>query len=202
MKIQKSPWDFSPRRWSRPEHHHPCTDQQKFDQLRSEHPLLSRGVEVAQMGAWVALGQSQGAPWVQASAGLAGVTAVASAAWGMNKLIRGETGLDRIEGLGHLALASAYATGGLELLRPQLSWTSSVGNVSDGAAASCEMLLGAADLVRGLKENDSPRTWTGAAGILSGASLAASVLWPGASGLAQAVAISSMAVRQSILGGR
>lgn len=204
MKIAQSPaWQFAPRRWSAPEASlRPQGDDHGIDQLRAEHPLMSRGVEVMQMGSWVAASSSQGSPWTQASAGFSGVTAVASAAWGIHKLARAETGLDRIEGLGHLALATAYGVDAVGLLRPGQAWVSQVGNPSSYVAAGCEVVLGGADLVRGLREKNGPRTWTGAAGVLSGLALATSVAAPGAAGFAQAVAIVSMAARQSILGAR
>ena len=173
---------------------------EQLAQLRAEHPWLSRGVEVMQMGAWVAHDQSRLAPWSQASAGLSGLTAVASAAWGINKLARAETGLDRVEGLCHVSLAVSYSMASLEQLRPGLTWTASVATPANYAAAGFEMVLGAADAYRGWREDDGARQWTGIASLVSGASLAACVAFPAASGLAQAVAVMSMATRQSILG--
>lgn len=206
MKVQRSVWNFAPRRPSalpastplEP----PTPEERKLEQLRqlrAEHPWMSRSVEVLQMGAWVAHDQSRLAPWSQASAGLSGVTAVASAAWGINKLARGETGLDRIEGLGHLALAVEYSRAAAEQMRPDWKWTGQVAGVNY-LAAGCEVVLGGVDLVRGLREADKPRMWTGVAGIASGAAYAAAMLIPGANGLAQAAVLGSMALRQAVLG--
>ncbi|MBT9585381.1 hypothetical protein IV102_18710 [bacterium] len=206
MKVERSAWEFAPRRWISPPSSQletPDPDrlkQHQLDQLRAEHPWMSRSVEVMQMGSWVAHEQSKAAPWSQASAALSGVTAVASAVWGVNKLARGQSGLDRVEGLGHLALAADYSMCSLQQLRPELDWTNSVATPSSYLAASCEVFLGCADLVRGLKEDDHPRQWTGMASIASGTALAVSTFVPGASGLAQAAVLMSMAVRQSLLG--
>ena len=206
MRVERSSWDFAPRRWSSPPTgnlDHPTPEQhiqQQLEQLRAEHPWMSRTVEVMQMGSWVAHETSKVAPWSQASAALSGVTALASTVWGINKLARAQTGLDRIEGLGHLALAADYSMCGLQQLHPEWSWTDSVATPAGYLAAGCEIFLGGADLRRGVKENDAPRTWTGLASMVSGSALAASILWPGASGLAQATVLMSMAVRQSMLG--
>jgi len=202
MKIQPSAWNFASRRWSSlPQPGlEPPDKQHQLEQLRAEHPWLSRSVEVAQMSAWVAHGQSSGRPWSQASAALSGVTAVASAAWGLNKLIKAESGLDRVEGLGHLALATDYSLASLQQIRPDLTWTDSLANPAGYLAAGCEIFLGGADLVRGIRENDTPRKWTGLASMASGAALAGSILAPGSGGLAQAAVLISMAVRQSIYG--
>lgn len=168
-------------------------EEHDLEQLRAEHPLLSRSVEVMELGSWIASSQSQGS-WAAPAAGLAAVTSLTAAAWGVNKLARGETTLDRVEGLGHLALSAAYGAEALNI--------AGVANPASAVASGCEILLGGADLVRGLREHDQLRAWTGAAGVLSGAALATSVLVPGATGFAQAVAVMSLAARQSILGAR
>ena len=201
--MTRNAWDFAPRRLAAKPSLHPAPAQKPGDQLaqlRAEHPWLSRGVEVMQMGAWVAHDQSRLAPWSQASAALSGVTAVASAAWGINKLVQGQTGLDRVEGLCHVSLAVSYSMASIEQLRPGLAWTNTVGTPANYAAAGFEMMLGAADAYRGWREDDGARKWTGIASLVSGASLAACVAFPGANGLAQALAVMSMATRQSILG--
>lgn len=205
MKILQSPaWQFAPRRWATPADEHRGLDDQEhnLEQLRSEHPLASRGVEVMQLGSWIASSQAQGSPWTEASAGFSGLTSLASAAWGVNKLANGQGTLDRVEGLGHLALSAAYGADAIGLMRPGQAWVSQVSNPTSALAAGCEMLLGGADLVRGLREKNQARVWTGAAGVLSGAALATSLIAPGATGFAQAVAIMSMAARQSVLGAR
>lgn len=207
MKVQRSMWDFAPRRLSAPPAttplDPPTPEERKLEQLRqlrAEHPWMSRSVEVLQMGAWVAHDQSRLAPWSQASAGLSGLTAVASAAWGFNKLARAQSGLDRIEGLGHLALAVEYSRAAAEQLRPDWKWTGAVAGPANYMAAGCELLLGGVDLVRGLREDDKPRLWTGLAGMAAGAAYAASMLVPGANGMAQAAVLGSLAVRQAVLG--
>ena len=205
MKILQSPsWQFAPRRWAAPADEQRRLDDKEhnLEQLRSEHPLVSRAVEVMQMGSWIAASQAQGSPWTEASAGFSGLTSVASAAWGINKLANGQSTLDRVEGLGHLALSAAYGADAVGLMRPNYAWVPQVSNPTSAVAAGCEILLGGADLVRGLREDNQARVWTGAAGILSGAALATSLVAPGATGFAQAVAIMSMAARQSVLGAR
>ncbi len=204
MKIlQSQAWQFAPRRWATPaDSPCPVDDENHLAQLRAEHPLVSRGVEAMQMGSWIASSQAQGHPWIEASAGFSGVTSLASAAWGIHKLANGETALDRVEGLGHMALSAAYGADAVGLLRPGQAWVGQVSNPASALAAGCEMLSGGADLVRGLREKNQARAWTGAAGVLSGAALATSLVAPGAAGFAQAVAVMSMAARQSILGAR
>ncbi|MBS2037119.1 hypothetical protein JST97_19180 [bacterium] len=186
---------FAPRRWSSlPQVPHRLDEEHNLDQLRAEHPLLSRSVEVLELSSWVASSQSQGQPWSGAATGLGVVTSLAAAAWGVNKLARGQTGLDRVEGVGHLALSAAYGAGAFNL--------AGIVNPASALASGCEVLLGGADLVRGIREKDHLRAWTGAAGVLSGAALATSLIAPGATGFAQAMAVVSMATRQSILGAR
>ena len=204
MKIlQSQAWQFAPRRWATPsDSPRPVDEENHLAQLRAEHPLVSRGVEVMQMGSWIASSQAQGHPWTEASAGFSGVTSLASAAWGIHKLANGQTTLDRVEGVGHLALSAAYGADAVGLMRPGHGWAHQVSNPASALAAGCEMLLGGADLVRGLREKNHARAWTGAAGVLSGAALATSLIAPGAAGFAQAVAVMSMAARQSILGAR
>ncbi len=204
MKIlQSQAWQFAPRRWATPaDASRPLDDEHKLDQLRAEHPLASRAVEAMQMGSWIAAAQAQSSPWTEASAGFSGVTSLASAAWGIHKLAHGESALDRVEGVAHLALSTAYGADAVGLIRPGQAWVRQVSNPASALAAGCEMLLGGADVVRGVREKNQARVWTGAAGVLSGAALATSLVVPGAAGFAQALAVMSMAARQSILGAR
>lgn len=186
---------FSPRRWSAlPRPSGGPNQEHNLEQLRAEHPWLSRSVEVMEIGSWVASTQSQGQPWTGAAAGFSGLTSLAAAAWGVNKLANGQTTLDRVEGINHLALSAAYGADALKI--------AGIANPASALAAGCEFLLGGADLVRGLREGDHLRSWTGLAGVLSGAALATSLIAPGATGFAQAVSVMSLATRQSILGAR
>ncbi|MFN8607958.1 MAG: hypothetical protein U0931_10525 [Vulcanimicrobiota bacterium] len=183
---------FAPRRWSSLPSPAPLNEEQKLDQLRAEHPWVSRSVEVMELGSWIASSQAQAQPWTGGAAGFGALTSLAAAAWGVNKLANGQTALDRVEGVGHLALSAAYGAEALQV--------AGVSNPASALAAGCEMLLGGADLIRGVHEKDHLRAITGAAGVLSGAALAGSLLVPGATGFAQAIAVMSLAARQSILG--
>jgi len=204
MKISPSPWQFAPKKLTpeKPAEQISPEERQRqnLQQLRAEHPWMSRGVEVLQMGSWIAQDQSVNAPWKQGSGALSAVTALASGAWGINKLAHGETTLDRVEGIGHLALAVDSAATSVGKWMSPPPWTQSVATPAVLVAVGCELTLGTSDLIRGLREDDSPRKWLGAVQIVSAASLAASLAFPGASGLAQAVVLMTTAARQSILG--
>lgn len=205
MKIEKSAWSFQPRQWAAEKnlrlHEDPeARRSRQLEDLRNEHPLVGRGVEVLELGSWIAHTGSTTAPWGQTSGALSAVTAAAAGAWGIHKLARGQTVLDRIEGTGHLALAVDAGMSGLSQFRPDLKWTSSVASPAGLIAAGCELALGGADLVRGIREKDGPRQWAGVAQLVSGTALAASIALPGATGLAQSFALVSMATRQSIYG--
>jgi hypothetical protein len=206
VKLQAASLQFAPRRLSagpsfdlqqNPE----TRKHEQLQQLRAEHPGLSRGVGALQVAAWVAADQVQQSPWTQVGGGLSGIAATSSALWGLNKLVQGESALDRIEGVGHLAIATAYSADSLRLMGGQSAWLAAAATPCNYLAAGCEMFLGAADLYRGLKEEDRPRTWVGVAGLVSGAAYAASVAIPAFGGLGQAAVILSLAARQAILGG-
>jgi hypothetical protein len=205
MKIDKSAWSFQPRQWAADKnlrlHEDPETRRSRqLQDLRNEHPWMGRAVEVLELGSWVAHTGSTAAPWGHISGGVSAATAVAAGAWGINKLARGETALDRIEGTGHLALAVDAGMSSLAQFRPDLKWTAAVAAPAGFIAAGCELALGGADLVRGIREKDAPRQWAGIAQLVSGSALAASIALPGATGLAQGFALVSMATRQSIYG--
>lgn len=209
MQVSRHSWaTFSPRRLTTPTNSSdlvPPSDpgviqERKLDQLRAEHPWASRTVEVLQTSSWIAHQQSVNTPLAAGSAALSGVTAVASAAWGINKLAQAETPLDGVEGVGHLALAVDASMSAVQQLRPEAHWAGNIATPAAYLAAGAELTLGGVDLVRGLREQDTPRTWVGVASLVSGAGLAASVAFPGATGIAQALAVMSMVARQSIYG--
>lgn len=207
MKVRPSPWTFAPKKFQAaptPTPENPSEEflkKRQWEQLQAEHPWMSRGVELLQLSSWIAQRPEALTPWKEASGALAAGTALASAAWGANKLIQGQTSLDRIEGAGHLALAFDNGVSALQNLGASLpGWAPAWAASATFLAAGCEVTVGASDLWRGLREHDSPRAWVGAAQVASGAALAGSLLFPGASGLAQSAALFSMALRQSTLG--
>ncbi len=201
MKVRPSMWDFAPRQLQsakpRPQEG-PQPDEDSRSRLRAEHPWMSRTVEVLESASWIAHGQSVQPPWGAASGALSAVTAVAAGAWGINKLARAQSGLDAIEGVGHLALSLDASLNTWQQLGRQGSPLLS--NTVGALAAGSELILGGADLIRGLRDKDRLRTWVGVSQVLSGAALATSLAFPGATGLAQAVALTSLTTRQSIYG--
>lgn len=203
MKVRPSMWEFAPRRLQsakpRPEEG-PQPDDDSRSQLRAEHPWMSRTVEVLESASWIAHGQSLQPPWGEASGALSAVTAVAAGAWGINKLARAQSGLDAVEGVGHLALSLDASLSTWQQLGRQGAPSPMLSNTVGGLAAGSELILGGADLVRGLRDKDRLRTWVGASQLLSGAALATSLAFPGATGLAQAVALMSLTTRQSVYG--
>lgn len=206
MKIEKSPWSFAPRQWAAEKQQRISEEEpdsrrsRQLDELRSEHPWMARSVEVLETGSWIAHTGSVGPPFSQVSGALSAVTAAAAGAWGINKLARGQTTLDRIEGVGHLALAVDAGMSSVAQFQPGVPWAQRIASPAGFIAAGCELALGGADLVRGLREKDAPRQWAGVAQLVSGAALAASIAVPGATGIAQGFALVSMATRQSIFG--
>lgn len=202
MKVRPSPWEFAPRRLraATPAPQQGEEPQDAQSRLRAEHPWMSRSVEVLESAAWVAHTQSLNPPWGGASGALSAVTAAAAGAWGINKLARAQTALDAVEGVGHLALAVDNSLNAWQQFRPQSAAPAALSTGVGALAAGSELFLGGADLARGLREKDRLRTWVGASQLLSGAALATSLAFPGATGLAQAIALMSLTTRQSIYG--
>ena len=140
------------------------------------------------MGAWTALQQS--------SLGRVASGGVAAGAgiWGANKLLQGKTFLDRVEGVSLLALSThkAIDAGG----GGHLGLALASGLVQGGA----DLILGAADTVRGVREHNNRRVTVGVCQMAIGACLGASALVPSVAGISTAVMCAATVTKQLAIG--
>lgn len=150
MKIQQA-LAFRPRRTATPPDE--ISLHTSDSTLREENPLFLRGVELGYGAVELASAARGATPWVRgAEAGLG----VFSAVWGVNKLVAGESWLDRVEGVGSLALAGQSGLLAAGAALPGLELGLAV------AFAASEGLIGGLDAHRGLVEQSPHRTVAGA----------------------------------------
>jgi len=140
------------------------------------------------MEAWTSLRDSGlgriGSGGVAAGAGL----------WGANKLIQGKTALDRVEGVALLAMATdkaIHASG-----RPMPTASLAAGLVQGGA----DLVIGVADTVRGLREDNKRRLTVGLCQMAIGACIGTSALIPAAAGVTTALMAAAAVTKQVAIG--
>lgn len=167
--------------------------EDQHQQLLLENPALPRSLEGANighqlMGTW---NHFQDGPLGRL---VAGGVAVGAGIWGTNKLLRGQTALDRVEGVGLLAMATGKAVSAGGNHHPTLA--KGAGLVQCGA----DLVLGMADTVRGVRENNRRRLTVGLAQMAIGASIGATALVPSVAGASTAVWCAAVVTRQLALG--
>ena len=189
MKVTASTlFQFAPRRLSAGN-----STEQKPEQLQAENPILARSVDLGKlghdaMGAWAALQQST------LGRVASGGVAVGAGIWGANKLVQGQTFLDRVEGVSLLALSANKAIDASGGAHGGLSCASSL--VQGGA----DLILGAADTLRGAREHNQRRVTVGLCQMAIGACLGTSALVPSLAGISTAVMCAAAVTKQLAIG--
>lgn len=166
---------FTPRSLTPP----PPAPEAEPGGLSHENPLLIRAVDTAHVGLELLHHAPEGRLH-DVGAGLTALVGVGALTWGVQKLQHGETGLDRLEAAGALALA---AESGLKVyghLRPHEEALEKVALPLAMFHHGVEIVVGGADFVRGRRERDGTRAIAGLAHMAIGASLAAAHFIPGA----------------------
>lgn len=169
------------------------TIEDQREQLFEENPAFARSVDCAKlghdvMGAWKGL--ANGPLGRLASGGVAAGAGI----WGANKLLRGQTALDRIEGVALLAMATDKAITASGANLPVASMAA--GLVQGGA----DIIVGAADTVRGYREDNKRRLTVGLCQMAVGACLGTSALFPSAAGISTAVMCAAVVTKQLAIG--
>ncbi len=120
---------------------------------------------------------------------------VLAAAWGANRLVNGQGWVDKVEGIGHLALA---AETGLEAASaPENSGLyKGLGLVH----AAGELVVGAVDAIRGHQEGSQRRLIAGLSQFTVGAAVATGTLIPTLGPLTSIAVVAATALRQIQLG--
>lgn len=155
--------------------------------LRHENPALSRTVDTACVALIFAKNFD---PPHLAMRAANGALAVGATVWGANKLFGGETVLDRLEGVGNLALAghAGMEAGGYEY--PAVSGALSL------IHSAGELIIGASDLIRGRDEHNGRRATAGLLQGLVGAAGITGQLCPPAAAVASGIALAAQLGRQ------
>ncbi|MBN9415498.1 MAG: hypothetical protein J0I12_08655 [Candidatus Eremiobacteraeota bacterium] len=189
MKIQPAAaFQFAPKRL-----HSENSMEERPEQLQAENPAFVRTVDLGKlghdaMGMWQTL---QASPLGRTASG--GVAAGAGI-WGANKILRGQTVLDRVEGVSLLAMAASKAEDAGGNHHPGVS---TVANLVQGGA---DLILGAADTVRGVREHNNRRLTVGICQMAIGACLGTSALVPSVAGISTAVMCAAVVTKQLAIG--
>lgn len=191
MKIE-SLVAFRPRRL----HSIPGLEEEPgHDALREENPLVARLIECAHVSAEFSQVLAPGSQAVDLTArSVLAVSAAGAAFWGINKLARGETVLDRVEGVTNLALA---ADAGLAAAGGAIPGATLALGLVHGAG---ELIIGGADVLRGREDNSARRTWAGAGQMLSGAGVLTWQLVPGGQVAGASMVMLGTLCRQAAIG--
>lgn len=181
-------FQFAPRRLSAGN-----STEEKPEQLQAENPAFARSVDLGKLGhdamsVWAGLQQS--------SLGrvASGGVAVGAGIWGANKLLHGQTFLDRVEGVSLLALSANKAVDASATSHPGLSTASSL------VQAGADLILGGADTIRGAREHNRRRLIVGISQMAIGACLGTSALVPSAAGVSTAVMCAAAVTKQLAIG--
>lgn len=188
VKITPAVFQFAPRRLSAGD-----STEEKPEQLLAENPAFVRSVDLGKlghdaMGAWAALQQSTLGH--VASGGVAAGAGI----WGANKLLNGQTFLDRVEGVALLGLCAnkAVDAGG--------GHHAGVSTASSLVQCGADLILGAADSLRGMREHNKRRVTVGVCQMAIGACLGASALLPSMAGISTAVMCAAAVTKQLAIG--
>lgn len=172
------------------------TDQ--LDELREDNPTLSRLLDCshASLDVAEAFGHSKSKPmrvWNGSVSAMAGV-------WGADRLVHAQNWIERVEGIGHLALA---AETGLEAAEIELEAMEARKGLNTGLGlihAAGELVVGAADAVRGHQEGSQRRLLAGIGQFTVGAAVATATLAPNLGPAAAVAILAATALRQAQLG--
>jgi hypothetical protein len=181
-------FQFAPRRLSADD-----ATEEKPEQLQAENPVFARSVDVGKLGhdamsAWSSLQHST------LGRVASGGVAVGAGIWGANKILHGQTFLDRVEGVSLLALSANKAVDAGGSHHPGLSAATSL--VQGGA----DLILGAADTIRGTREHNKRRLIVGISQMAIGACLGTSALVPSVAGISTAVMCAAAVTKQLAIG--
>lgn len=176
----------------------PENDSEQLDELREDNPVLSRLLDCSHAGLDVAeaFGHSKSKPtriWNGSVSAMAG-------AWGADRLVHAQNWVERVEGIGHLALAADCGMEAAELEVAEIEGCPSLNKGMGIIYAASELVVGAADAVRGHQEGSQRRLLAGIGQFTVGAAVATATFAPNL-GVAAAVAIiAATALRQAQLG--
>lgn len=181
-------FQFAPRRLSAGN-----SMEEKPEQLQAENPAFARSVDLGKlghdaMGIWAGLQQST------LGRVASGGVAVGAGIWGANKILHGQTFLDRIEGVSLLALSANKAVGASGGSHAGIA--SASGLIQGGA----DLILGAADTIRGAREHNQRRLVVGISQMAIGACLGTSALVPSVAGISTAVMCAAAVTKQLAIG--
>lgn len=189
--------DFVPRglRSLRPKE--PSKESSPQDPLKAENPFVPRATDVIHVSAEFAeatlspdLKHTLHRPLQAAHA----AAAVGATIWGVNKLVHGETWLDRVEAATSLSLAGESALAASAASLP------GVGLALGLIHGTGEVIVGVADLRRGLQENSTRRVLAGGCQILTGAGALTTRLVPGGAVAGYSLMMIGMMGRQAAIG--
>ncbi|MFN8608174.1 MAG: hypothetical protein U0931_11625 [Vulcanimicrobiota bacterium] len=189
MKVNPSAvFQFAPRRLSAGN-----STEEKPEQLQAENPVFARSVDLGKlghdaMGVWASLQHST------LGRVASGGVAVGAGIWGANKILHGQTFLDRVEGVSLLALSANKAVDAGGGQHAGLTTASSL--VQGGA----DLILGAADTIRGAREHNKRRLVVGISQMAIGACLGTSALVPSIAGISTAVMCAAAVTKQLAIG--
>lgn len=196
VKIQSS-MNFVPRGLRSLKSQERSNEPKPQDPLKAENPFVPRATDVIHVSAEFAeatlshdLKNTLHRPLQAAHA----VAAVGATIWGVNKLVHGETWLDRVEAAASLSLAGESALAASAASLP------GVGLALGLIHGSGEVIVGVADVRRGLRENSTRRVLAGSCQILTGAGALATKLVPGGALAGYSLMMVGMVGRQAAIG--
>lgn len=169
------------------------SDAEQLGELRSDNPLLSRAMDCSHAGLDIA--EAFGHSDSQAMKIWNGSVSVMAAGWGANRLVNAQNWVERVEGIGHLALAAETGMEAAALEgKPGLS--TGLGLIH----AAGELVVGAADAVRGHQEGNKRRLLAGIGQFTVGAAVATATIVPSLGPIASVAIFAATALRQAQLG--
>ncbi|MGE4205915.1 MAG: hypothetical protein AB7J86_34955 [Vulcanimicrobiota bacterium] len=164
--------------------------------LGGENPLALQGLELLHVGSEVAFDHHLPAG---VGLGVAAVVGLGGLAWGVAK-VRSESRLDKIEGVGHLAMA---ATAGMAAVSLALGHGHHPGGLAiaafEGVHGLTELAVGANDIRHAHEQNKAIRAFAGAMQIGKGAAVIASACLPGIAPTLHLVALGCVLARTAAI---
>lgn len=165
------------------------------DELKHENPWIPRATDFVHVTSeFVEHTVPHAHETLHAPMQLAHAASAAGAAiWGVNKLIKGETALDRIEAATSLSLATESALAAAGGALPGVGLTFAL------LHATGELIVGQADLRRGMEEHSTRRGAAGACQILTGVGSGIAHLVPGGEIVGHSIMMVGMLGRQAAI---
>lgn len=195
MRIA-SAFQYQHRQWTEPRLPTIFKSLSPEHTLSGENPLALQGLELLHVGSEVAFDHH--IP-TGVGIGAAAVVGLGGLAWGVAK-VRSESRLDKIEGVGHLAMA---ATAGAAAVTMALGHGHHPGGLAiaalEGVHGLTELVVGVNDIRHAREQSKAVRAFAGAMQLGKGAAVIASVCLPEVASTMHLVALGCVLARTAAI---